>query len=151
MSRSFQTGAAISAILALASLSACSPAPVKPSLAANAPPPAAPAVRPAPPVAAAPAVTAMAVTAPAPKPASSPAKPHVFTLNTPVERIAADPRGKAVLDRDVPGLMANKNYPMFDEMSLSEIAIVSGGRLTRSKLALVKSDLIEISYLPPAN
>lgn len=143
MSRHFQTGAAISAILAMASLSACGPAPTKPSLAANAPVQAAPGVRPAP------AVTAMA--APAPVPAPKPAKPHVFTLNTPVERIAADPRGKAVLDRDVPGLMANKNYPMFDDMSLSEIALVSGGKLTRSKLELVKSDLIQISYLPPSN
>jgi hypothetical protein len=89
--------------------------------------------------------------APALAPAPKPAKPHVFTLNTPVDRIAADPRGKAVLDRDVPGLMANKDYPMFDDMSLSEIALVSGGRLTRSKLALVKSDLIQISYLPPSN
>jgi hypothetical protein len=143
MSRHFQTGAAISAILAMASLSACGPAATKPSLAANTPVQAAPGVRPAP------AVTAMA--APTPVPAPKPAKPHVFTLNTPVERIAADPRGKAVLDRDVPGLMANKNYPMFDDMSLSEIALVSGGKLTRSKLELVKSDLIQISYLPPSN
>ena len=143
MSRHFQTGAAISAILAMASLSACGTAATKPSLAANTPVQAAPGVRPAP------AVTAMA--APTPVPAPKPAKPHVFTLNTPVERIAADPRGKAVLDRDVPGLMANKNYPMFDEMSLSEIALVSGGKLTRSKLELVKSDLIQISYLPPSN
>lgn len=86
---------------------------------------------------------------PAPVLLTEPAKPRLFTLNTPVDRIAADPQGKAVLERDVPGLMKNKDYPMFDDMSLSEIALISGGRLTKSKLDLVKSDLIQISYLAP--
>jgi hypothetical protein len=104
-------------------LSACSPAASNPGLAANSP-----------------SAGAMVPAAPA--------KP-MFTLNTPVDRIAADPQGKAVLDRDVPGLMSSKDYPMFDDMSLSEIALVSGGRLTKSKLDLVQSDLIQISYLAP--
>jgi len=112
------------AVLAPALLAACSPAP-KPVLAAN------------------------ISVAPAPAPPPKPAKPHVFTLNTPVDHIVADPRGKAVLDRDIPGLMADKHYPMFEDMSLSEIALLSHGRLTKSKLELVKSDLIEISLLTP--
>lgn len=76
---------------------------------------------------------------------ASPASKAAFTLDTPVERIAADPRGKAVLDRDVPGLMASKSYPLFDDMSLSQIALLSHGRLTKTKLALVRSDLVQIS------
>lgn len=94
-------------------LSACSPASPKPGLSAN------------------PVSMAAGV-----------AKPSCFTLNTPVNRIAANPQGKAVLERDMPGLMTSKDYLLFDDMSLSEIALISGGRLTQSKLDLVRSDLI---------
>ena len=83
-----------------------------------------------------------------PSGAPAPAK-SLYTLDTPVNRIAADPRGKAVLVRDVPGLMASKNYPLFDDMSLSQIAFLSGGRLSKTKLALVQSDLTQISGTAP--
>jgi hypothetical protein len=81
--------------------------------------------------------------APAPVSAPKPAGP-IFTLNTPIEIIAADPRGKAVLLRDLPGLMASRSYPLFDDMSLADIATVSGGRLTKAKLDLVQTDLSQI-------
>ncbi len=64
-----------------------------------------------------------------------------FSLDTPVSRIAADPRGKAVLTRDVPGLMASRSYPLFEDMSLMQIASFSGGRLPQSKLDQVQADL----------
>jgi hypothetical protein len=73
--------------------------------------------------------------------------PRVFTLDTPVERIAADPDGKAILERDIPGVMASKEYPMFDDMSLTQIALMSGGRLSQSKLDLVQTDLVQLSSL----
>jgi hypothetical protein len=69
----------------------------------------------------------------------------IFSLNTPVETIAADQRGKAVLDRDLPGLMHNSKYVLFEDMSLSQIAVMSGGRLTKSKLDQVQRDLTEMS------
>ncbi len=82
----------------------------------------------------------------APKPATTAAsRAPAFSLNTPVDRIAADPQGKAILDRDLPGLMASKDYVMFDDMSLSQIAMVSGGRLTQTKLDLVEADLTQLS------
>jgi hypothetical protein len=74
--------------------------------------------------------------------------PSAFTLDTPVDRIAATPGGKAILEKDVPGLMASKEYPLFDDMSLSQIAIMSGGRLSKDKLSLVQSDL-QVSDLSP--
>jgi hypothetical protein len=77
------------------------------------------------------------------------AKPPYFSMDTPVDRIAADQRGKAVLDRDLPGLMASRSYVLFDDMSLSQIATLSGGKLTETKLALVQADLSLISG-PPA-
>ena len=72
-----------------------------------------------------------------------------FTIDTPVDRIAANPNGKAILDRDVPGLMASKEYPLFDDMSLSQIAIMSGGKLSKDKLTLVQTDLVQLSDLNP--
>jgi len=75
-------------------------------------------------------------------------QPSMFTLDTPVDRIAATPNGKAILEKDVPGLMASKEYALFDDMSLSQIAIMSGGRLSKDKLSLVQSDL-QLSDLNP--
>jgi len=72
-----------------------------------------------------------------------------FSLDTPVDRIAANERGKAILERDLPGLMSNKSYVLFDDMSLSQIATVSGGRLTEAKLDSVKADLSAISAPAP--
>lgn len=69
----------------------------------------------------------------------------VFSVQTPIDRIAADQRGKAVLDRDVPGVMSNPNYVIFSSMSLSQLASLSGGRLTQTKLKQVDSDLAELS------
>jgi hypothetical protein len=73
----------------------------------------------------------------------------VFSLDTPVDRIAADPRGKAVLQRDLPGLMSSRSYILFDDMSLTQIASVSGGRLTKARLDLVEADLSQICHQPP--
>ncbi len=83
---------------------------------------------------------------------ANPAPPKAagsFTIDTPVDRIAANPNGKAVLDRDVPGLMASKEYPLFDDMSLSQIAVMSGGRISKDKLSLVQTDLVQVSDLNP--
>ena len=71
--------------------------------------------------------------------------PASFSVQTPIDKIAADERGKAVLDRDVPGVMSNPHYVMFSCMSLSQLASLSGGRLTKSKLSQVNSDLAELS------
>jgi hypothetical protein len=82
-------------------------------------------------------------------PAPAVPRPPSFSLDTPVDRIAADQRGKAVLDRDLPGLMASRSYALFDDMSLSQIATVSGGKLTQSKLDRVQADLSQLSDPPP--
>jgi hypothetical protein len=67
-----------------------------------------------------------------------------FSLNTPLETIAADKSGKRILDRDVPGIMASRDYFLFDDMSLSQIASLSGGELTATKLDLVQVDLSKL-------
>ncbi len=68
-----------------------------------------------------------------------------FSVNTPVHLIAANPSGKAVLDRDIPALMASRSYSLCDDMSLAQIASVSGGRFTTAKLNRLEGDLAKIS------
>ncbi len=75
------------------------------------------------------------------------AKP-AYSLDTPVEKIAADPLGRAVLVHDIPHLMSDSSYILFEDMSLAQIATVSGGRLTQAKLDLIEADLARIP--PPA-
>jgi hypothetical protein len=64
-----------------------------------------------------------------------------YTLETPIEVIAADPRGAAVLNKDIPGLLANPNYEMFKGMGLKLLAALSSGKLSDQTLAQIKADL----------
>lgn len=64
-----------------------------------------------------------------------------FTRDTPVEKIAADPGGKAVLDRDIPGLLTDAQYPMFKSMSLHQLQVMSGGELSAETVDKAETDL----------
>ena len=97
------------------------------------------------------AAPAFAQTAPAPAPASAPAPtPDVaataakFTLDTPIEAIAADPAGKAVLDADFPGMLTHPAYEEFKGMSLAAVQPMSQGAITEEALAKAKVDLAAI-------
>jgi hypothetical protein len=68
-----------------------------------------------------------------------------LSFDTPVEQIAADPRGKVILNDDIPGLLANPNYFMIENMNLSQIAAMSGGRITKAQLDLVRANLSHLS------
>ena len=77
----------------------------------------------------------------APQPASASVAPGGFTLDTPIEVIAADPRGEAVLNKNLPGLLTNPNYYLFKGMSLKALASASSGRVSRQTLAQTLADL----------
>ena len=64
-----------------------------------------------------------------------------YTLDTPIETIAADPAGKAVLDRDLPGLTTHEAYDSFKSMSLKAVQPMSNGALTDAALAKAGTDL----------
>ena len=91
---------------------------------------------------------ALAQTAPAPAPAApataSTATAARFTLDTPIETIAADAAAKAVLDADLPGVTTNEHFDMFKSMSLHQLQPMAGGRLTDEALARVARDLAAI-------
>lgn len=75
--------------------------------------------------------------------------PARFSLNTPIATIAANKSGRMILDRDIPGLMSDHRYCLFDDMSLLQVASVSGGKLTTGKLAQVQADLFELNAQAP--
>jgi hypothetical protein len=64
-----------------------------------------------------------------------------YTLETPIEVIAADPQGRAVLNKDIPGLLANPKYQMFKGMNLKTLASLSSGKLSEQTLAQTGADL----------
>ncbi len=74
------------------------------------------------------------------------ATPESSTLDTPIERIAADPAGKAVLDAAVPQVMGHANYETFKSMSLRQLQPLSRGQITNETLAETESRLARAGY-----
>ncbi|HEY0266269.1 MAG TPA: hypothetical protein VGC16_05915 [Rhizomicrobium sp.] len=79
-------------------------------------------------------------------PADPPATPVVadtagYTQDTPVEKIAADPSAKAILDKDIPGLLDDARYPLFKSMSLKQMQQASDGDLSRETVDKTVTDL----------
>ena len=91
------------------------------------------------------AVPAFAQTEPAPAPApAADAVAAKFTLDTPIETIAADPAGKAVLDADFPGMTSHPAYEQFKVMSLAAVQPLAQGQITDEQMAKAKTDLAAI-------
>ena len=74
-----------------------------------------------------------------------------LSVDTPIETIASTPQGKAVLERRLPGLCERPEYMMFKGMSLSKLADMSHGRISRAKVAVIQADLVRVdaSGAPP--
>lgn len=77
-------------------------------------------------------------------PAAAPAAAAKFNLNTPIEQIVADPKGKAALDTDLPGTTTHPEYEMFKGMSLNQVVPFAGGQLTPERLKKVEASLAAI-------
>jgi hypothetical protein len=82
---------------------------------------------------------------PATPDATAPATPIVpsepFTRETPIEKIAADPGGAAVLNKDIPGLLTDKSYDFFKSMNLKQIQRLSDGDLSDDMVRQAEADL----------
>ena len=95
---------------------------------------------------------AFAQTTPAPTPApaapatsaAAPAAATKFSLDTPIETLAADPAAKAVLEGAFPGLTTHESYDMFKSMSLSQLQPMAGGKMTDEAMAKAKAGLVAI-------
>lgn len=82
-----------------------------------------------------------------PAPAAAARSPLVMArmdLNTPVSRLCADPRAKAVLDTDLPGLTTRPEFPFFKSMSLNTLKKMSRGHMSDADLAKVQSELARL-------
>lgn len=86
-------------------------------------------------------VAAQATQTDAAEPAVAPAR---FTLETPIEKIVADPAGKAALDAAIPGISAHQHYDMFKAMSLKQVQPMSGGMLTDDLLKKAEASLAAV-------
>ena len=77
---------------------------------------------------------------------ASVSSPAPYTRDTPVEILAADPAAAAVLNKDLPGLLSDPQYPMFKRMSLKTMQDASGGDLSSVDVDKTVADL---QALPP--
>ena len=69
-------------------------------------------------------------------------------LNTPVSRLCANPRAKAVLDSDLPGLTTRPEFPFFKNMSLNALKKMSRGQMSDADLAKVRAELARLDEAP---
>ncbi len=79
-------------------------------------------------------VAAPAVAAPAAK----------ISADLPIEALVADPRAKAVLEANMPGVTTHPMYDSFKSMTLGQLAPMSQGQITDAVLAKVTADLAAI-------
>ena len=93
------------------------------------------------------AITLLALiqSAPAQSPAADTTEATGYTLDTPLETIAADPAGTAVLNTNIPGLLSDPSFGIIKSMTLKTIARLSGGELTHQMLAHTEADLKSLS------
>lgn len=82
--------------------------------------------------------------APASPAPAAPASTAKFSTNTPIQDVVADPAGKAVFEKDLPGMTAMPEFDTFKAMSLRTIQPYSNGKLTDELLAKIDADLAAI-------
>ena len=71
-----------------------------------------------------------------------------FTLDTPIRQLLADPRAKAVLDENMPGLSDDANLSKFQSLSLRQFQPMTGGQMSTALLAKTGADLAAIPSTP---
>ena len=76
--------------------------------------------------------------------AQAPVGVGALSLDTPIEQIAASPAGKAVLDKDVPGLITHPAYEQFKSLSIKDVQPMSQGAITDSMIKRLGADLASL-------
>ena len=87
------------------------------------------------------AATAQTASAPAPAPAAA----GKLTIDSSIETIAANPKGKVILDATFPGMLAHESYAMFKGMSLKQVQPYANGRITDEQVAKVSAELAKLN------
>ena len=89
-------------------------------------------------------LAAAQASAPAPAAPTTVAPAAHLSLDTPVQLIAADARGKAVLDADLPQLTAHPMYDSFKALTLRQLQGYAPDQLSDAVLAKVGADLAKV-------
>ncbi len=66
------------------------------------------------------------------------------TIDMPIEKLVADERSKAVLEKHLPGISTHPSYGQFKSMTLVQVQPWSMGLITDESIAAIKADLAEI-------
>jgi hypothetical protein len=69
-----------------------------------------------------------------------------YNQDTPIEVMASDPAAAAIINKDLPGLLTDAQYPIFKRMSLKTIQEASGGDLSAED---VNKTVADLQALPP--
>lgn len=86
-------------------------------------------------------IAAAAVPAAAQSAPAAPAVAAKMSADTPIETVAASPAGKAVLDAQLPSLMAHPMYDAFKAMSLRQLQPMSNGAISAEAVEKVDAAL----------
>ncbi len=73
------------------------------------------------------------------------ASPPAYSQDTPLETLAADPAAVAILNKDLPGLLTDAQYPIFKHMSLKTLQSASGGDMSKDDM---EKTVAELQALP---
>jgi hypothetical protein len=72
-----------------------------------------------------------------------------YSLDTPIETLAADPAAAAIINTYIPGLLEDGSYPLFKGMSLKLVASFSRGRITDETLGQIESEFEALPVKKP--
>lgn len=64
-----------------------------------------------------------------------------YSLDTPIEILAANPAAAAILNANIPGLLEDDSYFLFKDMSLENVASLSHGQITSDTLQTIATQL----------
>lgn len=64
-----------------------------------------------------------------------------FTIDTPIDVIAADPKAKAALDAAFPGMTAHPMYDQFKSMSVKQLQPMASDQITDAGIARLTAEL----------
>ncbi len=64
-----------------------------------------------------------------------------FTIDSPIEAIAADPKAKAALDAAFPGMTAHPMYEQFKSMSIKQLQPMASDQITDAGIAKLTTEL----------
>ncbi len=67
-----------------------------------------------------------------------------FTIDMPIEAIAADPKAKAVLDAVFPGMTTHAMYEQFKGMSLKALQPMASDKITDEGIAKLAAELASL-------